>query len=348
MAEALRRVRIDLGSDAVILSWREAESGAGVEVVASTPTEVASQAPGHRGNGHQIESLRREVCELKGLITTHLLGRIGDAGKTPAQRAYQYLKRQELDPLIMGRVLTPLVNAPEEGFTEALIANLSNEIKVADPLGLSPDSDRAARVPGGGPVICFLIGPTGTGKTTTIAKLAAVAALKHHQRRRVALLTVDTYRIGASEQLKVYGRIMGLPVAVVESPGEMSQAVEALSNWEMVLVDTAGRAPRDKDSLDELAGLIQRAPGAQVLLCLSATAKAEDMSEVADRYLSLPLSGLIFTKIDESKSYGGLVNQVSRLGLPVTHLTCGQRVPEDIYDATPLRVVRLILRWWGR
>jgi flagellar biosynthesis protein FlhF len=327
-AQALRRVKAELGPEAIILGSKRTADG--VEVIAAGPGEATEGC-----ETITLRSLAEQIGGLRGLITTHLLSNDAPWGETPlspAQEALGHLLAQEVDSELAGRLLTPLIDAPAENFEEQMAAALAGPVSEADPMRPGQTSPR----------LVYLVGPTGVGKTTTVAKLAARAALSDGL--RVGLLTIDTYRVGAPEQLKVYGRIMGLPVVVAERPEDVVPAVETLRRCQVILVDTAGRSPVDTAGLAAMKRYIQAGPRAEVLLCLAATTRGRDLAGVVGRFRDLPLTGLIFTKIDESDTYGGLYTQAVRLKLPVTHLTCGQRVPEDILPATAERVARLVLR----
>ncbi len=336
-AQALKRVKAELGPEAIILGAKR--TAAGIEVLAAPPGEtVETGGTGERGEPITLRSLAEEIGGLKGLITTHLLSAEapwGEAAVSPAQEALGRLLSQEVDPELAGRMLAPLIDAPAADLEEKLVTILAGAVRQGDPLRPGP----------AGPRLVYLVGPTGVGKTTTAAKLAARAALGDGW--RVGLLTIDTYRVGAPEQLKVYGRIMGLPVVVAERPEDVVPAVETLRRCQIILVDTAGRSPADEQGLAAMNRYLEAGPRAEVLLCLAANTRSRDLATVVGRFRNLPLTGLIFTKIDESDTYGHLFTQAVRLALPVTHLTCGQRVPEDILPASPERVARLVLRRHG-
>ncbi len=186
-----------------------------------------------------------------------------------------------------------------------------------------------------------LIGATGVGKTTTIAKLAAEAITQSGA--RVVLVTIDTYRIAAVEQLKVYGEIMGLAVEVVLSPEQLQEAFRRHRDKDLILVDTAGRSPRDQAQIEELNQFL--GTGSKVENCLVLAAPTEErlQQKTLESFSSLPLSRLIFTKIDETDRCAALINVPIRSNLPLAYLTNGQQVPEDLLRAEPKIVADLVM-----
>lgn len=206
-------------------------------------------------------------------------------------------------------------------------------------------SSGGIQVGGEGQKLVALVGPTGVGKTTTVAKLASEQLLKNQ--RKVALITVDTFRIAAVEQLKVYAKIMGLPITVVQGKGELHRAIEKHANADVIFIDTGGRSQRDDLQMAEIYKLFDGEEGMDVLLTLSATTKDSDMTEITRRFNEIPLAGMIFTKLDESSSYGPIFNHAIRFKLPVAYLTTGQKVPEDIEVASRERLVDLLLNITG-
>lgn len=186
-----------------------------------------------------------------------------------------------------------------------------------------------------------LIGPTGVGKTTTLAKLAAEYLMNHGS--RVALVTIDTYRIAAVEQLKVYGGIMNLPVEVVFNPKQLQEAFARHSDKDLILIDTSGRSPRDEESIRELGTFLDPALGVETHLVLAATTRDGEMRETVRRFGRLGPQSLLFTKIDECDQCGALVNLPVSQNLPISYLTNGQRVPEDLAVATPPMVTGCVL-----
>ncbi|MEE4254015.1 MAG: flagellar biosynthesis protein FlhF [Desulfuromusa sp.] len=186
-----------------------------------------------------------------------------------------------------------------------------------------------------------LIGATGVGKTTTIAKLAAEAITQSGA--RVALVTIDTYRIAAVEQLKVYGEIMGLPVEVVLSPEQLQEAFRRHSDKDLILIDTAGRSPRDQVRIDELNQFLGTESTVENCLVLAAPTEERLQQKTLEAFSPIPLSRLIFTKLDEADRCGSLINLPIRSNLPLAYLTNGQQVPEDLLRAEPGTVAELVM-----
>jgi len=180
----------------------------------------------------------------------------------------------------------------------------------------------------GGQRVLALIGPTGVGKTTTLAKLAARAVL--NQRLKVAFITIDTFRIAATEQLKTYAEIIDVPTKVVENVKGLARAIEEFADKDLVLIDTAGRSPRETGSLQELANALNELPLVQKALLLSATTKRSDLAEIADNYKIFHPGCVIFTKLDETQVYGPVFSHMARCASPLGCLTVGQNVPKDL------------------
>lgn len=207
---------------------------------------------------------------------------------------------------------------------------------------LAPTGGRIEPTPGAARVVA-LVGPTGVGKTTTIAKLAA--DLKLRRGLRVGLITADTYRIAAVEQLRTYAGIIGLPLRVALSPEEMAEARRSLADHDVVLVDTAGRSPRDAERVEQTGAFLDAARADEVHLVLSAAAGARTLGLAADRFA--PLGGerlrVILSKVDEGESIGAALGVAHGLGCPVSYLTTGQEVPDDVEPATGERLAGLLL-----
>ncbi|MFK7883121.1 MAG: flagellar biosynthesis protein FlhF [Phycisphaerales bacterium] len=193
----------------------------------------------------------------------------------------------------------------------------------------------------GRPRVISLIGPTGVGKTTTVAKLAAACKLRHG--KKVGLITSDTYRIAAVEQLRTYAGIIGLPIKVVMTPEEMSAAVASLSDMDVIIVDTAGRSQHDSKRLDELRAFIDAAAPDETHLVLSSTVGNTVLHRTAEKFKPLGPDRAILTKLDEAVCTGHIAGLTGRIGLPLSFVTVGQEVPDDIEPARADRLARVAL-----
>jgi flagellar biosynthesis protein FlhF len=194
--------------------------------------------------------------------------------------------------------------------------------------------------PAGAHVVA-LIGPTGVGKTTTLAKLAANLKLK--ERHRVGLITLDTYRIAAVDQLKRYADIIGSPLRVVSGAEELRDAAQSMSNLDFLLIDTAGRSPNDALKLNELKGVLAAIEPDEVHLVVAATASQQCLELAASRFGEVRTDKIIFTKLDEAANAGVLLNVVRKINKSVSYLTTGQDVPDDIEVGQARRLAQLIL-----
>jgi flagellar biosynthesis protein FlhF len=189
--------------------------------------------------------------------------------------------------------------------------------------------------------VAALVGPTGVGKTTTLAKLAANFRLREGV--RVGLVTVDTYRVAAVEQLRTYAELIDLPMQVVTQPEEMPRALDQLSNAELVLIDTAGRSPNDDVRIQELRDVLSAGPIDEVHLVLSLASGLPALRTAAMKFQPLGLTSIMMTKLDEATGYGTVLNAARQLRTPVSYVTTGQNVPDDIEPAHRTRLARLIL-----
>ncbi|MCR8642174.1 flagellar biosynthesis protein FlhF [Paenibacillus sp. N1-5-1-14] len=189
--------------------------------------------------------------------------------------------------------------------------------------------------------IVHFVGPTGVGKTTTIAKLAAEQVLK--DRRKVGFITSDTYRIAAIEQLKTYANILNVPIEVVFSPQDLNKAFTSLHDVDVIFMDTAGRNYRNEMYVSELHALLQSEGQSETYLVLSLTTKYRDMKVIIDHFSKFKLDKVLLTKMDETDSYGCIVNIVHEFGLTISYMTDGQNVPDDIILFNEDKLIDLIL-----
>lgn len=360
---ALKMIKDELGSEAVILSTREikdrGELGALVEVTAGAGYQAPIKQPDPpekkkkekkkslpdvelKSNmdddwGSQLKCLEGGLSEIKDLLLdlTHrssLSEKIRN--RTDLVRLYRELMDAELDASL-ARALVEKTAAEANGrpkdLKRILALKLSTLIKNTGTAGW--DELKQAHF------IAFT-GPSGVGKTTTMAKMAAWLTAK--EKKKVAMINLDSYRLGAAEQLKTYARIMGLPLRIAQDADEFEQAAELFDNMDAVLIDTSSRCLTQPDAMEELEDQLYMIDDLQAVLVLSAATKDRDIADAIRKSSSLPVSSLIFTKIDETKRYGNVINNLIKFKKPVSFLTNGQKVPDDIILATPSRLADLI------
>ena len=228
-------------------------------------------------------------------------------------------------------------NKPNMPFDYAL-SNIYQKmiLKFGKPAGITPAAQ--------GPKMLFFIGPTGVGKTTTIAKIASHFCVDGG--KKVALLTADTYRIAAAEQLRTYANILEVPFRIIYSVEELSQAMRDFKDCDYILVDTAGHSHQNAEQKKVMKELIHSVDGIlekEVFLVLSATTKYRDLLSIADTYSGMTDYKLIFTKLDETITLGNLLNLKLYTGAPLSYVTCGQNVPDDIEAFNPQKTVKRLL-----
>ncbi len=328
--QALREVRQGLGPDALILANRPVEGG--VEILAVGESEMPSLAepsastPERPLEAHAREDwahmVMRELRSMRSLIEEQL-----------ACQAWDHSEQGDPDK---SRVLRQLLRA---GFSAAL----ARELLVKMPRGLP---DKLAWVRGvlernlvcvgaaeeiverGG--VYALVGPTGVGKTTTIAKIASRCVVRYGA-ERLALLTTDSYRIGAHEQLRIYGKLLGVKVLAIKESSDLRSALEELRSKHLVLIDTVGMSQRDPVVAEQLSLLCSAADPVKRLLLLNGAGNAETLDDVVRAYRGEGLHGCILTKIDEAVGIATALDVAIRHRLPVHYVTNGQRVPEDLH-----------------
>ncbi len=212
-----------------------------------------------------------------------------------------------------------------------LTSMVESEIRCANPITPTPGHRK----------VVALVGPTGVGKTTTIAKLAANFRLRDGI--KMGLVTVDTYRVAAVEQLRTYAEIIDLPMKVVTSSLDMRRALDELNGMDLVMIDTAGRSPRDELQIQELKTLLAEADVDEVHLVLSLTSSVRSLQATAEKFAAANTTSIILTKLDEAAGMGSLLSVARKVGLPMSYLTTGQDVPDDIEPANACRISRLVL-----
>ena len=393
MQKALKLVRKDLGSEAIIVTTKSfgqtkrsggAGGQGGVEVVAAIDYDLDSSAPegkdfsqliakrdasvntrlerkrvlqGSEREGSTSEKVTRGVsglsqstetdaisAELKELkwMTQFLLRKTGDMNHQHLpdelfRLSCQMLKQEVCEELVvklmdaLQQELPPEALRDKKQVKKGLISNMQKELPLSGPLNVTA----------GKATIAAFVGPTGVGKTTTVAKLAALEALTN--KKKVALVSIDNYRIAAQEQLRIYATIMGLPFKAVSSPEELKQTVAQFADKDLILIDTAGRSQRDQGHLTEIKQFLRQSFPVEIYLVMSVTHTDNNLSAISRQYGLLPVDRLIFSKLDESCTYGTMLNQLVRINKPLSYLTTGQKVPEDIEIATQERIASLLL-----
>jgi flagellar biosynthesis protein FlhF len=379
---ALGLAREELGAEAILVNSRKAPPEAKhlgeYEVVAAfVPSETAAAAVGTdrvRGGGDAVavrwaarssdEQLRREVADLRRQMErVRKAVWLSGSNRVQAPRPFRptadilaMLLEADLDPTLAQEIAAcvdarlagdPLLKA-EGGFAGAELA----------PAGLGAETERLREDltaelvrrfsvdaslghPAAGSRIAAVVGPPGAGKTTTLAKLAVVCGLR--RRQSVQLFSLDTYRIASSEPLRTYAGILGAGFQVLTSAQALEQALRVSSRRDLILIDTPGFGPRDMDAAAEIVALFTAQPEIDVHLVLPATMKSADLTCAVDRFETFRPSKLLFTRLDETSSFGPAFSEAVRTARPISFLATGQQVPEDLQEATKTGVIDLML-----
>lgn len=411
MPDALQRIRVELGKDAVILNTKEIKSGGflgffskkRIEVIAATdntfsapkpaPTHTPSQIPLHtpsqniesiasltavktqqadaqtsspiRMHAQQIyaeqqtelkpeveraqvviasrikendDILIDEVRQVKQLFLQFSAKESIMRSPEPFQVIQRRLLEQEIEPNIVDSLITKaLAEQPTPGYqwseeeaAKAIRRGLYEILHNDAQKALSKEIQ-----------IAHFVGPTGVGKTTTIAKLAAEQVLKYN--RKVGFITSDTYRIAAIEQLKTYATILNIPLEVVFSPQELAKTFKLFADREIIFMDTAGRNFRNEMYVSELNALLKENGNSETYLVLSLTSKYRDMKAITENFSKFKIDKILFTKMDETDSYGSIVNIAHDFSLNCSYVTNGQNVPDDINEINENQIVDLIM-----
>lgn len=286
--------------------------------------------------GQGDPSLRMEVQELREMVR-QLAGKIDTSTVDNARHDHQlseFLKHHGIEGEGAQRLIEQLQHQPSsqnQTLHQAALTVIEQLVSVAPP-DFSGNL-RQQRI--------ALIGPTGVGKTTTLAKLAAL--FLGTRGGSIAFITIDTYRIAAVEQLKVYGEIMRLPVEVVISPDQLRDALDRHRDKELILIDTAGRSPKDTISIMELSQFLKPDLNIEKHLVLSAATRENELFDIIGRFAPVGIDRTIFTKIDECLTNGAIFSVQTGNGAPLSLITNGQRVPEDILLPSPRSVAEIIL-----
>lgn len=351
--EAIKAVKAEFGEDALILSSKRIQTGV-YEVVASVdydltkPVDVDISRASGSGNGAPapghgpcdgdfapaaIKDELKDLRELKEFCVSMM-----SQSRTRPAMIYTELEeefaRRGVDKTLAQKILmgafksVPREKTADSGYLKAYMREkMIEKIDVTDPLSMNR-------------IVAF-IGPPGVGKTTTIAKLAAIYSLR--KKKSVALLTMDTYRIAAAEQLRVYGKIIGVPVEVARNAVELASFISLHRDKDLILIDTAGRARGNTEHIKELNDMHRVCPEIRFNLVLSSQARDSWLYETVKGFSVVPIDSLTFTKLDEADVYGPILNTMILARKPLAYITTGQRVPEDIELATKERLVHFCI-----
>ncbi len=252
---------------------------------------------------------------------------------------YNTMIDNEVDEKYANEVLDEIVKSTKENTPiDYILANVYQKLilKFGNAKGITPCEE--------GPRTAIFIGPTGVGKTTTIAKLASYLAVE--EKKKVALLTTDTFRIAAAEQLRTYANILEVYFRIIYSVEELEKTVEELKDFDYIFVDTAGHSHQNKEQLDKTNSFLEALasiPGQESFLVLSATTKYRDLIKISDIYKKITSFQLVFTKLDETENIGNLLNLRLYTDSPIAYVTYGQNVPNDIERFNPQKTVKKIL-----
>jgi flagellar biosynthesis protein FlhF len=353
---AMTAARREMGAEAMLVDSRKAQPESRhlgeCEVVVAMDVPAEEHPAGHAPSaaagvarpaqppyGHlalEVAEMRKQMERIAATVTRSSFNFPVQALSDPELMAmFASLVEADLDPnlahSIISRIRSEGVPAKADRLRLAMNAELAGRFTTDSQLGTGS----------AGPRIAAFVGPCGTGKTSMLVKLAARFGLA--TRRPTVILSLDTYRVAASEQLRSYAALLGIRFQVIEGTRALGQAIEELQQKDLILVDTPGHGPHDLAASEELAGFISSRADIDVHLVLNAAMRSADLSRVVDRFEMFRPAKLAFTRVDETVCFGPFVNESVRTGKPVSFLSGGQRVPEDLEPATKDRIIDLVL-----
>lgn len=315
---------------------RDSENRAAILSLVGVDAPKAVKDTAEPKNSQGMDQVLQEIRSLRGQLA------IG--ASTPPAEPFRMLS-ELTDILRENEFENRWIEALMEDMRGSLTASeLEDRRKVHDAAALAIAKSIAFFQLGEHPIprIFILVGPTGVGKTTTIAKLAAVYGLSDRS-KDVRIITVDSFRIGARAQVETYGEIMDIPVLAVDDYDQLKAQIALASEADLILVDTIGKSPRDRDRIDEMRKLLSACgPDASVHLALSATTKTQDLRDILKQFQSFDYSSVVITKLDETSRVGNLISALSDFSTGLSYITDGQSVPVDIAIASPARLLGMV------
>jgi flagellar biosynthesis protein FlhF len=363
MKEALRMVKLELGEDAIILKSSKVNRGGlfsfltkeRIEVTAAIdyplpernnatplppkPSQIVQKNPSPEK--YLLYDIRDEVVKIDGALRE-----IGEKLKYDSMPSLpQELSNYYITLVENGVEMKHAADLVQEIYAELNPKDYANPVLVGkavqEKLRSMFSVVGGTQFQEGKTTIVALIGPTGVGKTTTIAKIAS--QYKFFGGKKVALVSADTYRMAAVEQLRTFARIASLPLEVVYQPQDMPSAIQKHRDKDLIVIDTAGRSHRDKEKMRELAAFIEAAEAVEIHLTLSVGTKLNDLIDIVDRFKVVPSTCYLFTKLDETTNFGNILNLIKHRPKSISLFTLGQNVPDDIAWAEKGSLARLML-----
>jgi flagellar biosynthesis protein FlhF len=362
--EALDKIRLKYGDQAKILTHRTVRLGGVLGFFTREGVEITGYLSSDGGRKRVLD-LEEEKKKILSVIPPPAAKQDGATLQQVLKEVQSLREKLETGPAPSGAEMHPSIRKIadlllENDFTPGYIRGIEERLRkdfsledlenfdavqdaVVDWIGESVAVYREKKA--AGPKVFILVGPTGVGKTTTIAKLSAMYGVSAARPKQVRILTIDNYRIGAKEQIETYGDIMGIPVACVETFQDFKKYLALYGDADMVFVDTIGKSPRDFVKLAEMKELLEAASGrAGVHLAVSATTKTNDILDIMQQFEPFGYESVIVTKLDETARVGNIISVLAEKRKCLSYLTDGQRVPQDIEPAT---AARLLLRLQG-
>lgn len=339
ISEAISQVKRELGADAIILGNRKVAltpSESIVEVMAAVEPEPITPEP---VANNEVKSDLQEIKSFLSMLISSKTYFTQLQSHQPLSEIYHSLLMRGLDEKHTFVLLKKAILQLQEKVTnkrqvmEVFCRQLLDNVKFARPFHSLSSGN-------GHPSTFSFIGPTGVGKTTTLAKLAA--NLKVKRQCKLGLISVDTYRIGAVDQLRTYANILDTPLIVAQSKTDFNEALEHFRDFEVVLVDTVGKNFLRQQHVYDIGNIFSGCDSVQHFLVLSATAKDQDLKRTIRHFQPVSPHSLIFSKVDETLDHGCMINQLLRFPYPLSYLGTGQKVPEDIELATQKRLLSLL------